>query len=116
MQVYNLHHQIYMKKMGTFDNNPDYLKQNPFLKVAHLIDKIETKELDLIVSQKTELRNTLTLSNGMFEQEEKKVVTDFIKKNEQVLSEIKKAINHGAPLNTAHSNSSETSYNNNDRF
>jgi len=39
-----------MKKMGTFDNNPDYLKQNPFLKVAHLLDKIETKELDLIAS------------------------------------------------------------------
>lgn len=116
MQVYNLHHQIYMKKTGSFDNNPDYLKQNPFLKVAHLFDKIETKELDLIASQKSELRNTLTLSNGMFEQEEKKVVTDFIRKNEQVLSEIKKAINYGAPLNTAHSNSSEASYNNNDRF
>jgi len=58
----------------------------------------------------------MTLSNGMFEQEEKKVLTDFIKKNEQVLSEIKEAINHGAPLNTAYSNSSEASYSNNDIF
>ena len=58
------------------------------------------------------------MSNGKFEQEEKKVVTDFIRKNEEVLYSIKKAITYGAPQNTVSSDddSSDTSYSNNDRF
>ena len=46
MKVYNLLHSFSQKKKDLIEDCPDFLKKNPFLKVAHLLDKKESNELE----------------------------------------------------------------------
>ena len=62
------------------------------------------------------MRNSLTRTNGIFQQEENRVITHFITKNQQVLSQIKNAITYGAPKVAQDYSGSDNSYSNNDRF